>query len=260
MNKKFLKSVPLFFSALILSFVSASCSNADHESVQADENPTLRYTANTMYDSTVWTEALEVDRLTTNISAVSGISSRLNLNPLIVAASKTSDSERVFPVLGSFGSLDTTLISKPLREMLTSFSEAVSKNKDADSFMSKDCLYSLALFYTDFNRIFGECFELNKGEEPSSEESSLEPVKSEANSTPEGTEAETEKVPEEKLYFTSFVFGQPFLDGVCYEVPVKFFSEKAVLTLSVFCAETSGSWKIDQIQIADWEIFGKGES
>ena len=247
-NKKV--SVLLFISSFFLALLFVSCSNSTQETSSEEEIPTLRYTAKTLYDSTIWTEELEEKRLTSNISAVPKVSSRINLSPLVLLAANTSDSDRVFPNLGSFGSLDTTLISKSLREMLTSFCDAVSKNNPADSFMAKDCVYSLALFYSDFNKIFGECFELNKKEEPSSEKTdetlSVEEKKSDSD--------DSEKNAEEKLYFTSFVLGQPFLDGVCYEVPVKFFCEKATLTLSVFCVENSGSWKIDQVQIADWEI------
>lgn len=263
MNNKKVSAVLFLFSLLTFTFLS--CSNNDQENSVEDETPTLRYTANSLYESTIWTEAVELDRLTANISAVPGVSPRINLSPLAVLASKESFSKKVFPVLGSFGSLDTTLISKPLREMLASFSDSVSKNKPADSFMAKDCLYSLALFYSDFNKIFGECFELNKVEEPAekgaeaeektpvSENAEGEAKDKEESENPESAQAE--KKVEEKLYFTSYFLGQPFLDGVCYEVPVKFFSDKATLTLSVFCMENSGSWKIDQVQITDWEIF-----
>ncbi|MBR1722376.1 MAG: hypothetical protein IJ727_07855, partial [Treponema sp.] len=114
-----------------------------------------------------------------------------------------------------------------------------------------DCIYSLALFYTDFKRIFGDCFELDKVEEIKND------TKSESKKEAENKqESDSEKNSvEEKSYFSSFVLGQPFLDGIYYEVPVKFFSKQAAMTLAVFCGEVAGSWKIDQIQICDWEIF-----
>lgn len=229
------------FVSLFIFCSLFSCSSSTEENYVDPDIVTLRYTADGLYKSTVWTEEVEPDRLTSNVSAVKGISSRVTLSPLVVLACKTSDSESIFPSLDGFGSLDTTLISSPLREMLTSFSDSISKNKDADSFMVQDCVYSLALFYRDFNRIFSDCFELEKKlqENPESKSVSEQPEK------------EVEKVP----LFDSFVFGQPFLDGLYYEVPVKFFSKKASLTLCVFCVEKSGIWKIDQIQIADWEIL-----
>ena len=215
-----------------------SCSDASQENTIDDDSPTLRYTANALYEATLWTEEIEVDRLTSKVSSVPGISSRLNLSPLIIIASEPGESSEIFPHLASFGSLDTRLISNSLRETLTSFSKTIAKNEAADSFMSKECLYSLALFYEDFNRIFADCFELNKIQE-----------------IPKTDISEDEKQIEEKIYFSSFVFGQPFLDGIYYEIPIKFFSEKATLTLCVFCFEEAGSWKIDQIQISDWEIL-----
>lgn len=224
-------------SALALCALILSCSNAEQDAGLSDDTPTLRNTAGALSESTVWTEEIEIDRLSAPVSAVGGISSRLNLTPLIVLAAPVAAEERVFPSLGSFGSLDTTLIPPSLREMLASFSECISKNKDADSFMAKDGLYSLALFYNDFERIFKDALALDSGAEKSAE------------AQEEGEEAE------ESAYFSSFVLGQPFLDGVYYEVPVKFFSDKATLTLSVFCVENAGSWKVDQLQIADWELF-----
>ncbi|WP_294430186.1 hypothetical protein [uncultured Treponema sp.] len=270
------------FSALLFSFTALpafllSCSNADQDAAPADETPTLRYTANSLYESTIWTEEIETDRLSTPVSSVFGISSKLNLSPLIVLAGTQPDSSRIFPTLSAFGSLDTTLISKSLRETLTSFSDCIAKNKDADSFFSKDSLYSLALFCSDFKRIFGDCFELDKIEENVKKEdsqtseiktateskdsadaenpSSKNESEESENPSSENESEESEKPVPEKSYFSSFVFGQPFLDGIYYEVPVKFFSDKASLTLSVFCFENAGAWKIDQVQIDDWEIF-----
>lgn len=223
----------LFLTLPVLQFLS--CSNSAQDLVIEEDIPTLRYTADSLYNSTVWTEELEIDRLTSKVSSVAGVSSKLNLTPLILLAQKPSAFTPVFPVLDSFGSLDTTLISKSLREMLSSFAESVSVNSDADSFMSKDCLYSLSLFYSDFTRIFSGCFDFSD----------------QAVSSAESDETQFTK----KHFFTSFVLGQPFVDGVSYEVPLKFFCDKATMTLSVFCVEQSGSWKIEQIQICDWEII-----
>ena len=237
----------LLIAALPAAFLS--CSNIGTELSAADDTPTLRYTADRLYDSTTWTEEVEVDRLTAKVSSVSGVSSKLNLSPLIVVASVPAEDSRIFPSLGSFGSLDTTLISESLREMLVSFAECVAGNRDADSFMAEESLFSLALFYADFSRIFGDCFGLGGAEEQSPDETGkLE------SPEPDGGEAASAGL-EEKLYFDSFVLGQPFLDGIYYEVPLKFFSGKATLTLTVFCFESSGSWRIDQLQISDWEIF-----
>ena len=262
-----IKSSIRFFSSVFFTGLLFSCSNAAQDSAAIDESPTLRYTANSLYESTIWTEEIETDRLSSQVTSVSGVSSKLNLSPLIVLAGVQSESSRIFPSLGSFGSLDTTLISKSLRETLTSFSDCIAKYKDADTFFVKDSLYSISLFYNDFKRIFGECFELDKiqenpkAESVSSDEKSASSNENELPSSKEDSDSESKESenPEpaavEKSYFTSFVFGQPFLDGVYYEVPVKFFSDKATLTLSVFCFENAGVWKIDQVQIADWEIF-----
>ncbi|MCR4821585.1 MAG: hypothetical protein K5873_01780 [Treponema sp.] len=246
-----------FFSLLVffpLFFIS--CADVEKESGPAEETLTLRYTANSLYDSTLWTEALEVDRLTSSVNSIPGISSKLNLTPLIVAAGVPAEDSVVFPNLKDFGSLDTTLIPSSLRKMLESFTDSLSKYMDADSFFSKDCLYSLALFYSDFKNIFGQCFQLDKKSEEKSQnpENSLKKDGADNVEDQEGGENPEEKTVLE-AYFTSTVIGQPFLDGIYYQIPVKFLSDKAVMTLCLFCFEENGSWKIDQIQISDWEIF-----
>lgn len=275
MGKKFRQSFFRFFSFLFLLFAAAfmfSCSQSVQENEAAEETSTLRYTADALYKSTLWTEALELDRLSANVKSVDGISSKLNLTPLIVLASLPPQSSSIFPSLGSFGSLDTSLISKSLRETLTAFSDAISKYKDADSFVAKDSLYSLALFYADFKRIFNDCFELDKIDEVKAEPAEVSEEKTEDEFEDEivgqdkevnaetiqdtdTNETKNDTIIEEKSYFSSFKIGQPFLDGIYYQVPLKFFSDKATLTLCVFCYEDSGSWKIDQVQISDWEIF-----
>lgn len=216
-----LRTLTLLFS-IFTAFSLSSCSQAVQESEPAEETLTLRYAANELYNSTVWTEAIEVDRLTASVSSVEGISSKLTLSPLVVAAASPADSSKVFPELKDFGSLDTRLISPSLKIMLDSFSECICKYKDCDSLMVKKSLFSLALFYSDFNSIFSDTFDLNA---------------------------------EEVICFTSSILGQPLLSGSYYEVPVKFMSDQASMTLSVFCVEEFGQWKIDQIQIAAWEIF-----
>ena len=242
MKKKTAMFCTICFAAVLFCNSLLSCSNGSQGAGVLDESTTLRSTAESLYTSTLWTEELEVDRLTAKVNAVSGISEKLNLTPLVVSARVSSDAEKIFPSLENFGSLDTTLISSPLRDMLSSFCEAVSTYEDADRFMLKESLYTLSLFYSDFERIFSTCFDFS------------EPQASEQ--TPEAGESSDEApVTEKKRFFDSFVLGQPFLDGRYYEVPVKFFSKEATMTLSVYCFEESGSWKIDQIQIADWEIF-----
>lgn len=267
MIKKTVRCAFCIFS--LLSFfacgnVFLSCSNANQDTLLSDDSGTLRSTADSLYSATLWTEELELDRLNAKVSAVDGISSKLSLTPLIVAASVPAAGTEIFPQLGSFGSLDTTLIPKPLREMLTSFSDAISKNEDADRFFAKENLYSLALFYTDFFRIFSAPLDIDGFESQKKALTEQKNAETESTENPESISSETVAVgPPENVddlrLFTQFVLGQPFLDGRYYDVPVLLTSEKASLTLSVYCFEEAGSWKIDQIQIADWELFDGGE-
>ena len=250
-----------FLSFLILGGIFVSCSNANQLNDTFDESDTLRYTAEKLYASTNWTEELETNRLSSNAATVDGISNKLSLTPLIVAASIPTEESSVFPLYGSFGSLDTTLISSSLRKTLISFCESFSSYKDesffnCESFFRSENLYSLSLFYLDFKNIFDDCFGIsvleNQKNETENSEKNDELEKSDKN---EKNETSKKKEKEPVVFFDKIMLGQPFLDGIYYEVPAKLIGKKANLTLTIFTFEEAGIWKIDQVQISDWEIL-----
>ncbi|MBQ4378878.1 MAG: hypothetical protein II821_06750 [Treponema sp.] len=262
MKKSFFRLVFFILLTALSLPVLFSCSNANQAGEAFDESDTLRFTAEKLYSATSWTEELETDRLTTGAGSVKGISSKLNLSPLIVAASVPSENSAVFPRLENFGSLDTSLIPSSLRTSLNSFCEAVSNNNDsaAETFFKKDSLYSLSLFYVDFKRIFDEPLGISEYEKKLAEwqkeqGETQKKESSEKENKDENSDVKNESTKPEIVFFTDYVLGEPFLDGIYYEVPVLLTGKKAGLTLSLFCFEEAGIWKIDQIQIADWEIF-----
>ncbi len=207
----------IFYPCVIflMSFLPLSCAISSEESSESEKVVTLRDEASSLESKVYWEKELEGDRLLRKIDKLDFVSTRLSLSPLVLSARTFQEGEKVYPVLDGFSSLDTSLIPQALNVMLKSFCERISRNEDADSFISKDCLYTLVLFYSDFERIFGG----------------------------------------EKIIFDNYAIGEPFLDGVHYEVPLKFFGKKANLTICAYCFEKSGSWSIDQILITDWEIF-----
>ena len=121
-------------------------------------------------------------------------------------------------------------------------------------------MYSLSLFYVDFKRIFDEPLGISEYEKKLAEwqkeqGETQKKESSEKENKDENSDVKNESTKPEIVFFTDYVLGEPFLDGIYYEVPVLLTGKKAGLTLSLFCFEEAGIWKIDQIQIADWEIF-----
>ena len=243
-------SFALIFCSAVLFF---SCANENQIDESFSEEDTLRFTAERLYTATNWTEEVEEGRLSASVSSVKGISRSLSLNPLIVAASTPENA--IFPNLSSFGSLDTTLIPDELRKTLNDFCNSISTSEDgqAENFFKKENIFTLALFYNDFKRIFEDCFKINEFEKKLADWQTEMQKNSSENSESPDSQKKSKKP--ELVFFTKNFLGQPFLDGIYYEVPAKLLGDKASLTISLFCFEESGIWKIDQIQISDWEIF-----
>lgn len=227
-----------YFAALSVLFLFFSCADGTKQNASDETPETLRYTVETLRDSVGWTEELEGGRLSKNISSYPGVSSQLRLAPLVVAAARVDDDERIFPSLEGFGSLDTTLIPGALRKMLCDFSDAFIQDRDADSFFRAGQTYSLALFYADFSRIFSDVLVHDDGRTADFEKN-------------EDAQEEAGK----DVLFNSYLFGQPFLSGTYYQVPVRYNGEKGSLTVFVYAAQFDSRWQIDQIQIDSWDIF-----
>ncbi len=101
-----------------------------------------------------WTTELEPARLTQKVQS-ENISSKVKLSPLAVVASISGEDEKkVFPFIADFSSLDVSLLPDDLKKRANSFCSSLCKKENVDSFMAKDCLYSLALFYLDSEKSF----------------------------------------------------------------------------------------------------------
>lgn len=254
------------FSLLFLSLFFFSCSNIQQEKRLEDEPQSLRMLTADMAKKTPWTDELEGNRLTTEVGLAPGIARNVSLSPLsILAGGEESEIFPVYPFLKDFGSLDTTLLSDEVAAVLDTFCDMISSGKNADSLIASGCLYQLALFVRDMN------LELPKEEktEPAdsvtegTEQKTAEAIGSgEANSDSAETSPEGEEKAEEKpkyVFFDSYFYGQPYVTGTMYEVPVRLLGKERSADILVFLIKERGSWKIDELQILKSEMKNGGK-
>ncbi|MBQ0051470.1 MAG: hypothetical protein KBT11_05335, partial [Treponema sp.] len=209
------------------------------------------------FASTVkWTEEIEKARLTAKINVLKGISNRQKLSTLVVSARTTRDIENNFPELKGFGSLDNTLLSASLKNTLNSFFDAVSSGENSDSFMKAESVYLLALFYYDLNKILPEyAAEKQAFDETLKKEQEAAAEKAKDSSEKNESAQETPKTVETKKFsfFTKYLYGEPFLNGIYYEIPVRLYFKKNYLDLNLQAVYEENSWKIDQLVIVSLE-------
>lgn len=216
---RFVRSM-ISFAVLFLG-VSA-CSDLQQGKRVEDDGQTLRALAQAMAESVPWTDELESDRLTATISVTDGIDRRVSLSPLsFLAGTGARNAPPVYPFLEDFGSLDTTHIEPAVRTVLDGFCGAVCRAESADSFMAQGCLYQLALFYRDGGLALPET-------SPDAEADEKKPAFS---------------------FFDTYFYGQPYVTGETYEVPVRFAGKKRSMDVLVFLLKESDAWKIDELRI-----------
>lgn len=222
MCAKSLRSVTLTVSFAVCVLAFSACSDLQQGKRSEDDAQTLRALAQTMAEAVPWTDELESDRLTATVSVADGVDRHVSLSPLsFLAGSAARKVPLVYPFLEGFGSLDTTLIVPDVKTVLDGFCGAVCRAEDADSFMARGCLYQLALFYRDGDLALPET-------SPDAESDEEKPAFS---------------------FFDTYFYGQPYVTGETYEVPVRFVGKKRSMDVLVFLLKEDDAWKIDELRI-----------
>ena len=231
MFAKSVRIIRAIFSLGVLVAAFAACSNIQQGKRMEDDEQTLRALTAERAELVPWTDELEGDRLTATITTADGIDRRVSLSPLsFIAGTDVQDVAPVYPFLDDFGSLDTTLIAHDVKDVLDGFCAALNHAENADSYMARGCLYQLALFYHDSNLV-------KPAEEPTDA-----PAENAENS-----DAGTEQVAFH--FFDTFFYGQPYVTGDMYEIPVRFVGTERSMDVLVFLVKEGGTWKIDELQL-----------
>ncbi|MDE7228441.1 MAG: hypothetical protein K2N31_08985 [Treponemataceae bacterium] len=222
MCAKSLRSVTLTVSFAVCFLAVSACSDLQQGKRAEDDAQTLRALAQAMAESVPWTDELERDRLTATVSVADGVDRHVLLSPLsFLAGAAARKVPPVYPFLEGFGSLDTTLIVPDVKTVLDGFCDAVCRAENADSFMARGCLYQLALFYRDGDLVLPES-------SPDADSDEKKPAFS---------------------FFDTYFYGQPYVTGETYEVPVRFVGEKRSMDVLVFLLKEGDAWKIDELRI-----------
>lgn len=210
-----MKRVCLFVFSFL--FLFSACSKTDNGS-SYNGNETLKSQLVTKGESAVWTNELEPKFLTETLESHEKISKSLKLSPDILNIAD-KDTEKIFPQVRDFGSLDTEGLSPVTRKLVKDFFEAVSTDLfSAEIFMKPDSVFSLVFFADDLDKGF-------TGKKQAEENSKL---------------------------FTSFLIGNSFLSGSEVQIPVRLYNGKKYADISLFVDESDN--KISQIKI---ERMGK---
>lgn len=208
---------------LLASSALVSCANSS-SAIVADYNAeTLRSRAENKENSTLWTRELESMRLAEDITHAPDADSSVKLTPS-AAAVCTYSAKPLYPQLEGFGSLDTSLLSQDVRNVLDSFCRAVSAEQPVDTLMAKDSLYSAVLFQDDLKGVWKERFNEDFPEKA------------------DGLEL-----------FTRTLYGEPFIDSGMYDIPVRLYCAAGYIDTDVSLVQEDGAFKINQIQIRDRE-------
>lgn len=267
MCKKSARLGQLFFSLFAVTFTTAffSCSNIQQGKRAEDDEQTLRELTAEMAADVLWTGELEADRLTATISSKEGIARGVALSPLsVIAGGEEHDVVPVYPFLADFGSLDTTLITPEVRDVLTSFCDAINKAQNADSYMASGCLYQLALFYEDMQLVKPE----ENADAPTAESADSSSAKSDGSSaktddSPAKSDSDAlsaEKADENSFtFYDSYFYGQPYVTGTMYEIPVRFTGKERSADILIFLTKERNEWKIDELQILKAEQKNGGK-
>lgn len=206
-----------------VTFLFISCADSSGSKISSSEFLTLKEEVLDFNKKTNWTDAIEPDRLSSNIKKVNKIASNVKLSSTSLAARSFTEDEILYPHLKGFGSLNTALVPPGLRTLISDFYEAFSAGKSLVSLTKTESIYVLALFYYSLKNNFPEY------------DAFVSKIK-------EGNSKDDSKL------FNRIIIGEPFIEGINYMVPLRLYSDEKTLDLTLFCAEDKGSWKIDQIQ------------
>jgi len=228
----------ILFTVIVLGITG--CSSKDKKS-DSDSNLTLRAQSEKRFKEIEWTDPIEKDRLTQNISTTQTIADTIKLTPVIFLCSNYAKTiEPVYPNLDGFGNLDISDLPDEIKLSVTSFSENLCTGSANDELMMAGSVYELALFESDLKNEWKNVF-LEEFPSPPEE-------KSAGDKSPESGEEE-----KPKYVFDSYIIGNGFEQNSLYELPVRFKCTRGFVDVMLYYYRERVDWKINQIKILRME-------
>lgn len=228
----------ILFTVIVLGITG--CSSKDKKS-DSDSNLTLRAQSEKRFKEIEWTDPIEKDRLTQNISTTQTIADTIKLTPVIFLCSNYAKTiEPVYPNLDGFGNLDISDLPDEIKLSVTSFSENLCTGSANDELMMAGSVYELALFESDLKNEWKNVF-LEEFPSPPEEKSADE----------KSSESAEEEKP--KYVFDSYIIGNGFEQNSLYELPVRFKCTRGFVDVMLYYYRERVDWKINQIKILRME-------
>lgn len=232
----------LFF--LTFSFISLciGCSNSQNVKLSYTDSETVKdYVKNREVDVT-WTKEIEGTRLTENISMFEQFNNIENINPdcfKILPEYKNP----VFPSIENFGSLNITNLPENLKKNLNDFCKAISENiySGPEKFIENKYIFNYVFFKNEIIDGWNIFFE---------EEFPVKPEDFEEKQAEKSEEEVKKELP--PPVFSKWYLGEPFIGEELIEIPVRFFSKKGNIDVTIFMNTTNEN-SIYQIVINRWE-------
>ena len=212
---------PFFAVTLIfLSILFFSCSSDSSIDLISGSDETLRVTFSERNSNVIWSREIESSVLSRKINTSAYVSSTVKLEPEVYLAS-ANDETPVYPSLAGFGSLDSTQISPEAKSAVGKFiGNIITWNFD-ENLVKENSLFSLVLFKYDIENGWKANF--------------AEDFPSDA----------------EKKLFTTYYYGEPFVEEESLSVPVRLKNSKGFVDIQIFVDKTE-NFKVSQILIKKW--------
>jgi len=228
----------ILFTVIVLGITG--CSSKDKKS-DSDSDLTLRAQSEKRFKEIEWTDPIEKDRLTQNISTTQTIADTIKLTPVIFLCGNFAKTiEPVYPNLDGFGNLDISDLPDEIKLSVTSFSENLCTGSANDELMMAGSVYELALFESDLKNEWKNVF-LEEFPSPPEEKSAGE----------KSSESGEEEKP--KYVFDSYIIGNGFEQNSLYELPVRFKCTRGFVDVMLYYYRERVDWKINQIKILRME-------
>lgn len=197
-----------------------SCSSEAVLDLSSGSEETLKASVKKRAEDVLWTRECEGIKLTRKISNMTDVSSKLNLNPMIVLLSDV-ENVPIYPAIEGFSSLDTTLFTSEVKNTVEKFSQNVISWVFDESLICENSIFTLILFKYDVETLWKENF--------------LQDFPSD----------------DEKKLFTNVYYGEPFIDENSVCTPIRFMNSKGFMDVQIIMDKTE-SFKICQIIIKKW--------
>lgn len=236
--------------SLFISFITIflfACSNNSESKLSYTDVETVKNYIQSMEVEVSWTKELEPDKLEEKTEPEDRLGEGLQYNKntiLVLPDYKQS----VYPSLEDFGSLNTSVMSDIQNKTITGVCSALATNvyNGPESFFQNK--YQFNLFF--FRKELIENWKVNFEEDFPVKPEDFDLKKSEKPEEVEGEDsAEEPQLPDP--IFNNWIIGEPFNGEGIAEIPVRFFSKKGSVDVTIYMNPNSEN-SIFQITINRW--------